>query len=322
MKKNKNLEVAAGNGSNPQTAVKKNKLWTEILKHKYIYLMFLPIAVYYIIFMYIPMAGNIIAFQNYKITRGIFASKFVGFHHFKNFLNDVYFWRLLRNTLTINVISLVVSFPMPIILALLLNEVRCKSFKKAVQTITYMPHFISVVIICGIIKNFVATDGVINSIIGMFGGDPVPFLTEPKYFPWVYVISGLWQEIGWSSIIYLSALSGIDQELYEAAAIDGANRWKQTIHITLPGLLPTISILLIMKIGSLISIGYEKILLLYNPAIYETADVISTYVYRQGILDANYSYSGAVSFFNSIISLILIFSSNAISKKVSGSGLF
>lgn len=322
MKKNKTLEVAAGNGSNPQTAVKKNKLWTEILKHKYIYLMFLPIAVYYIIFMYIPMAGNVIAFQNYKITRGIFASKFVGFHHFKNFLNDVYFWRLLRNTLTINVISLVVSFPMPIILALLLNEVRCKSFKKAVQTITYMPHFISVVIICGIIRNFVATDGVINSIVTMFGGEAIPFLTEPKYFPWVYVISGLWQEIGWSSIIYLSALSGIDQELYEAAAIDGANRWKQTIHITLPGLLPTISILLIMKIGSLISIGYEKILLLYNPAIYETADVISTYVYRQGILDANYSYSGAVSFFNSIISLILIFSSNAISKKVSGSGLF
>lgn len=322
MKKTNSPEVAAQLGSNPQATKKPSKLWIEIKKHKYIYLMFLPIALYYIIFMYVPMAGNVIAFQDYRITRGIFASKFVGFKHFSNFLNDVYFWRLLRNTLTINVISLVVSFPMPIILALLLNEVRCKSFKKAVQTITYMPHFISVVIICGIIRNFVATDGVINSIVTALGGDVIPFLTEPKYFPWVYVISGLWQEIGWSSIIYLSALSGIDQELYEAAAIDGANRWKQTIHITLPGLLPTISILLIMKIGSLISIGYEKILLLYNPAIYETADVISTYVYRQGILDANYSYSGAVSFFNSIISLILIFSSNTISKKVSGSGLF
>lgn len=323
MKTKTNPEVAAEIGSNPTfEAKKKNKLWIEIKKHKFIYLMFLPIAIYYIIFMYVPMFGNIIVFQDFKIQRGIFYSEFVGFKHFSNFLNDVYFWRLLKNTLVINVMSLVLEFPMPIILALLLNEVRCKPFKKAVQTITYMPHFISVVIICGMIKNFVATDGVINSIITSLGGKSINFLTEPKYFPWVYVISGIWQNIGWSSIIYLSALSSIDQELYEAAAIDGAGRWKQTIHITLPGILPTISILLIMRIGSLLSVGYEKILLLYNDAIYETADIISTYVYRQGILEANYSYSGAVGLFNSVINLILLFASNTISKKVSGSGLF
>lgn len=287
-----------------------------------IYFMLIPVVAYYIIFHYIPMAGTVIAFQNFKITKGIFNSEFVGFKWFQQFLNDVYFWRLLKNTLVINLYNLVLGFPMPIILALLLNEVRNKAFKKTVQTITYMPHFISVVIICGIITNFVSTDGVINSVIKTFGGEALPFLTDPKYFPAVYTISGIWQNIGWSSIIYLSALSSIDQELYEAAAIDGASRWKQTLHITLPGILPTISILLIMQIGQMLSVGYEKILLLYNPAIYETADVISTYVYRQGIVGANYSYSTAVGLFNSVINLILLITANKLSKKTTGNGLF
>lgn len=299
-----------------------SKLWTEIKKHKYIYLMFLPVILYYFIFQYIPMAGNIIAFQDYKITRGIFASKFVGFKHFASFLNDIYFWRLLRNTVVLNLYHLVFYFPMPIILALLLNEVRNQRFKKAVQTITYMPHFISVVIVCGLVRNFVANEGVINQMVQALGGEAVPFLTEPKYFPAVYTVSAIWQNIGWSSIIYLSALSGIDQELYEAASIDGAGRWKQTIHITLPGLLPTISILLVMQIGSMLSVGMEKILLLYNPAIYETADTISTYVYRQGILSGNYSYSAAVGFFNSILNFLLLTLANKVSKKSTGTGLF
>ena len=301
---------------------KKNKTLIEMKKHTNIYLMLIPVIAFYIIFHYVPMAGIVIAFQDYKITRGILGSAWVGFKHFKAFLNDFYFWRLLKNTLTINVSSLIFSFPMPIILALLLNEVRNKSFKKAVQTITYMPHFISIVIVCGLIKNFLATEGLFNAIITMLGGEPVAFFTEPSYFPAIYIISGLWQEIGWSSIIYLSALSSIDQELYEAAAIDGAGRWRQTIHITLPGLLPTIVILLIMKVGSMLSLGYEKILLLYNPAIYETADVVSTYTYRQGILGGSYSYSGAIGIFNAICNIILLASSNAISKKVTGSGLF
>ena len=195
-------------------------------------------------------------------------------------------------------------------------------FKKAVQTITYMPHFLSVVIVCSMIRNFVAGDGVINSVIESLGGNRVPFLTDPKYFPGVYTVSHIWQGIGWGSIIYLSALSSIDQELYEAAAIDGAGRWKQTIHITIPGILPTISILLIMNIGHLLSVGAMKILLLYNPAIYETADTISTYVYRQGILNASYSYSAAVGLFNSIINLILLNIANRFSKKTTGNGLY
>lgn len=312
-----------GNTNSTSVNVKKpNKTWIEIKKHRNVYLMLIPIIAFYIVFHYVPIMGNIIAFQDYKITRGIFSSKFVGFKHFTTFLNDVYFWRLLRNTVVINLYNLVFSFPMPIILALLLNEVRNKTFKKAVQTITYMPHFISVVIVCGLVKNFVATDGVINAVITALGGEPVQFLTTPKYFPAIYTVSGIWQEIGWSSIIYLSALSGIDQELYEAAAIDGASRWKQTIHITLPGLLPTISILLIMKVGHMLSVGFEKIMLLYNPVIYETADTISTYVYRQGILDANYSYSAAVGLFNSIINFSLLMFSNAVSKKTTGNGLF
>lgn len=306
----------------PNLGKAKNKTLIEMKKHRNIYLMLIPVIAFFIIFHYVPMAGIVIAFQDYKITRGILGSAFVGFKHFKAFLNDFYFWRLIKNTLTINVLGLVLAFPPPIILALLLNEVRNKSFKKSVQTITYMPHFISVVIVCGLVKNFLATEGLINSIITMLGGKALSFFTEPSYFPFIYIISGLWQNIGWSSIIYLSALSSIDQELYEAAAIDGAGRWRQTIHITLPGILPTIAILLIMNIGNMLSLGYEKILLLYNPTIYESADVVSTYTYRMGILGANYSYSTAIGIFNSICNIILLNIANATSKKLTGSGLF
>ena len=185
-----------------------------------------------------------------------------------------------------------------------------------------MPHFISTVIICGMITSFVAREGVINSVIVSLGGSPLEFMTDPKYFVGIYTISGIWQNMGWSSIIYISALSSIDQELYEAASIDGASRWKQTIHITIPGILPTVSILLIMQIGQMLSVGFEKVMLLYNPSIYETADIISTYVYRQGILGANYSYSAAVGLFNSVVNFILLVSVNAFSRKISGNGLF
>ncbi len=300
----------------------KNRLLTSIAGHKNIYIMLIPVIAYYVLFAYVPMFGNIMAFQDYKITRGIFESNFVGFKHFNSFLNDVYFWRLIKNTIRINVYGLVFGFPAPIIFALLLNEVRNISFKKTVQTITYMPHFISTVIICGMITSFVAREGVINSIIVSLGGSPLEFMTDPKYFVGIYTISGIWQNMGWSSIIYISALSSIDQELYEAASIDGASRWKQTIHITIPGILPTVSILLIMQIGQMLSVGFEKVMLLYNPSIYETADIISTYVYRQGILGANYSYSAAVGLFNSVVNFILLVSVNAFSRKISGNGLF
>lgn len=300
----------------------KNRLLTSIAGHKNIYIMLIPVIAYYVLFAYVPMFGNIMAFQDYKITRGIFESNFVGFKHFNSFLNDVYFWRLIKNTIRINVYGLVFGFPAPIIFALLLNEVRNISFKKTVQTITYMPHFISTVIICGMITSFVAREGVINSVIVSLGGSPLEFMTDPKYFVGIYTISGIWQNMGWSSIIYISALSSIDQELYEAASIDGASRWKQTIHITIPGILPTVSILLIMQIGQMLSVGFEKVMLLYNPSIYETADIISTYVYRQGILGANYSYSAAVGLFNSVVNFILLVSVNAFSRKISGNGLF
>ncbi len=300
----------------------RNRLLTSIARQKNIYIMLIPVIAYYVLFAYVPMFGNIMAFQDYKITRGIFGSNFVGFKHFNSFLNDVYFWRLIKNTIRINVYGLVFGFPAPIIFALLLNEVRNISFKKTVQTITYMPHFISTVIICGMITSFVAREGVINSVIVSLGGSPLEFMTDPKYFVGIYTISGIWQNMGWSSIIYISALSSIDQELYEAASIDGASRWKQTIHITIPGILPTVSILLIMQIGQMLSVGFEKVMLLYNPSIYETADIISTYVYRQGILGANYSYSAAVGLFNSVVNFILLVSVNAFSRKISGNGLF
>lgn len=299
-----------------------NALIYSIKKNREIYIMLIPVVLYYVVFRYAPMFGNMIAFQNYKVTKGILGSDWVGFKHFIAFFNDIFFLRVLKNTLTISVSSLLFSFPMPIIFALLLNEVKNLKFKKCVQTITYMPHFISTVIISSMILTYVAPNGVINAVIQALGFDKVPFMTDPKYFVGVYVISNIWQNLGWSSIIYISALSGIDTELYEAAAVDGANRWKQTIHITIPGILPTISIMLIMQIGSLLSVGYEKILLLYNPAIYETADVISTYVYRKGILGAEYSFSAAVGMFNSIVNFILLVFANWFSKKFQGSGLF
>lgn len=301
---------------------KKKKGLSTLKQYKNLYIMLIPVVAYYIVFHYVPMLGNIIAFQDYKISRGILASNFVGLKHFEAFVNDVYFWRLLRNSLVINLYNLVLGFPAPIIFALLLNEVQNKKFKKSVQMITYIPHFISAVIVCGLVTSFLANDGVINEVINSFGGKNIQFMTVPSYFPMIYAVSGIWQNLGWNSIIYLSALSAIDQELYEAAAIDGASRWKQTLHITLPGILPTISILLIMQVGSMLSVGFEKIMLLYNPSIYETADTISTYVYRQGILGANYGYSAAVGLFNSIINFILLVFANFVSKKSTGTGLF
>lgn len=318
---NMQKEILPDVSRNLHTSARRKK-WNKIVEYRDVYIMLIPIVLYFIIFRYAPMFGNVIAFQDYSISRGILESKFVGFKHFASFLKDVNFWRLLRNSLMINVYGLIIAFPAPIILALLLNEVRSSSFKRIVQTVTYMPHFISVVIIVGMVKDFIAPAGLINSVLGTMGIAPKEFLTDPKYFRGVYTAMNVWSGVGWGSIIYISALSGIDQELYEAAAIDGASRWKQTIHITFPGLLPTIAICLIMRIGQMLTTGFESILLLYNPSIYETADVISTYVYRRGILNNEYSFSSAVGLFNSIISLILILFANWFSKKASGSGLF
>lgn len=305
-----------------QTVRGRQHLWKNIKKHKGIYIIFLPSLLFYLIFMYVPMFGTVIAFQDYSIARGIFGSRFVGLENFKSFLTNYKFFQLLRNTLFINGLNLLVGFPAPIVLALLLNEVRSLRFKKSIQTITYMPYFISSVVMVGILMVFVSSDGILNSVRAFFGHAPISFMTVPGYFPWIYVVANLWQSLGWSSIIYIAAIAGVDQELYEAAKIDGANRWGQLVHITLPGISSTIVILLIMQIGQMLSLGYEKIILMYNPSIYETADVISTYVYRKGLLENDYSYSTAVNMFNSICNFALLMTANGISRKINGEGLW
>ena len=294
----------------------------KVKKNAAIYLLFLPTLLYYFIYKYLPMFGNVMAFQDYSIAKGVFGSEFIGFQHFIDFFNNYKFFELLRNTLTISGLTLVIGFPLPIIFALLLNEVNHLKFKKSVQTITYMPHFISSVVIVSILNVFVASEGVLNEIITFFGNDAIQFMNTPKYFPWIYVFTTIWQQLGWDSIIYISAIAGVDQELYEAARVDGANRFRLVWNVTLPGIAATIMVLLIMKVGQLLTVGYEKIILMYNPAIYETADVISTYVYRKGLLETNYGYSTAVSMFNSICNFTLLMSANFISKKVSGEGLW
>lgn len=300
----------------------KRSCWKTIRKYKNVYIILLPVILYYVIFSYGPMVGNVIAFQDYSITRGLFNGKWVGFKHFKSFLTNYTCFRLIRNTLMINLYGLIFGFPAPIILALLLNEVKINWYKRFVQTITYMPYFISTVVVAGMMLDFLDTRGLINDIIVIFGGEKIQFLVRPEMFWGIYTISEIWQGVGWGSIIYLSALSGVDMDLYEAAAIDGANRFKQLIHVTLPSILPTIMIMLILRLGQMMSLGYEKILLIYTPAIYETADVISTYVYRKGLLELNFSYSTAVNLFNSIINFILLVTSNRISRALTGSSLW
>ena len=302
--------------------VKKGKKKNALKEYWPLYLMMLPIIVYYLIFKFGPMFGLSIAFMDYKPAKGFLGSNFVGLKHFKNFFTNYYFGRLLTNTIRISICSLL-TFPAPIILALLLNELKSKCFSKWAQTITYIPHFISTVVICGIIVKLTSSTGGITSILHtLFGIPQETLLNQSKYFLPIYILSDLWQTLGWNSIIYLSALAGIDQELYDAAKVDGAGRFKQVLYITIPCLMPTIIIMLILKMGKIFNVGYEKIMLLYNPAIYDVADVINTYVYRKGLIDAQYSYSAAVGLFNCIVSFTLVTLTNKLSKKASGSGLW
>ena len=294
----------------------------DIRKHTCIYLLALPVIAYYILFHYVPLYGVIIAFQDYVPAKGILDSSWTGFKHFINFFQDPYFFRLLKNTLAISVLSIAFGFPAPVLFALLLNEVRSSKFKKVVQTTTYLPHFISVMVVCGMITTFTGRNGFINDIIAFFGGERSNLLVRPECFRPIYIISDIWQQIGWSSIVYLSTISSIDTELYEAASIDGASRVKQIWHITLPGILPTVVIMFILRLGSLMSVGYEKIILLYNDMTYETADVISSYVYRRGIEGAQYSYSAAVGLFNSVVNFLIVVTSNYISRRVGETSLW
>ncbi|MEF2247788.1 ABC transporter permease [Paenibacillus sp. IITD108] len=295
---------------------------TDISKNKMLYLMAIPVIAYYAIFHYGPMYGLQIAFKDFSPAQGITGSPWLGFQHFSDFFNGYYFWRLIRNTVLINIYELVFGFPAPIILALLLNELRHQLFKRFVQTISYLPHFISIVVVVGMMVDFFARDGIVNQLLVFFGVESVAFMREPGWFRTLFVSSGIWQGVGWGTIIYLAAMSTIDPSLYEASKMDGAGRFKQVVHITLPGIMPTIAILFILNMGSMLTVGSEKVLLMYNPQTYETADVISTYVYRKGILESNYGYTAAVGLFNAVISFLLIVGANSFSKRISDNKLW
>lgn len=298
------------------------KIGKDIRKHKTIYLMFLPVLAFYLIFCYAPMGGLIMAFQDYRPVSGIMGSEWVGLKHFVDFFHDMYFGRLMRNTFMLNVYDIIIGFPAPIILALLLNELVSRKFKGGIQTLIYMPNFISLVVLCGMIVDFCATEGVVNSILAAFGVEPRNLLQDPLLFKPIFVITNLWQYAGWNSIIYMAAISGINTELYDAAYVDGCGRWKRLFHVTLPGLFPTIVIMFILRMGNIMTVGFEKVILLYNPLTYETADVISSYVYRRGILEANYGYATAVGLFNSLINFAFLWFANRLSRKLTDESLW
>jgi putative aldouronate transport system permease protein len=268
------------------------------------------------------MIGNVIAFRRYSPGGNIFGETWVGLRYFRLFWGDSTFWHVFANTLILGALTLLFLFPLPVVLALLLNEVRTRFFKRFVQTISYLPHFLSIVVVAGIIVQTVSMDGVVNQALKFVGHDPIPFIQQPGWFRTMYISSEMWQTVGWGTILYLAALTTIDSDLYEAARIDGANRWRQTWHVTLPGIRPTMMTLLILNIGTFMAVGFEKILLLYNPLTYPTADVISTYLYRVGIVSGSFSYAAAIGVFESIIGLILVLTANTISRRTVGTGLW
>lgn len=305
----------------------------EFSRAKYVYLMFLPVALYYIIFAYLPMYGIIIAFQEYQPGMSFFAgADFVGLKNFRELFNSPMFPKLIRNTLMLNLWELAIGFPAPIILALMLNEVRHNKFKRTVQTISYLPHFIAMVVVIGILKDVLSSEGLFNAIrqyfhVNVYGRPladfkPLLYLNVPAYFRPIYTLSGVWQGVGWGSILYLSTLTSIDPELYEAAEIDGANRFQKMLSITLPGISPTIIIMLIFAVGGLMSTGFEKLILLYQPLTFDVADTLGTYVYRKGLEEARYSFSTAVSLFTTVINFILIITVNRVSKSISETSLW
>lgn len=277
---------------------------------------------YFLIFRYIPMLGNVIAFRRYRPGGTIFGDEWVGLYYVERIVNDGAFWNAFQNTLILGTLSLVIIFPLPIILALMLNELRSRFFKRAVQTISYLPHFMSIVVVAAMVLQIVSIRGTINQVITALGGDAISFMQQAEWFRTIYVTSEIWQTVGWGTILYLAALTTIDPQLYEAARVDGANRWRQTWHVTLPGIRPTMIVLLILNIGTFMSVGFEKVLLLYNPLLYPTADVIATYLYRIGLELGNYSYAAAIGFFEALIGLVLIVGANQVSRRLVGESLW
>lgn len=302
-------------------AVPKKKNY--FLKHWQLYSMIFPGLLFFVIFKYIPLSGSIIAFQDYDVFSGVFGSKFVGLKHFENLFTYPEFYKVLKNTIIISLYQLVFGFPAPIILALLLNEVRKVAFKRTVQTILYLPHFLSWVVVGGLVINFLSpSTGLLNDVISRLGMEKIFFMQEPSYFRSIIVTSSIWKEVGWSTIIYLAALTGINPELYEAAEVDGAGRLKQVFSITIPSILPTVMILLLLQIGHILDLGFEQIYMLLNPLVREVGEVFDTYIYRVGLLGAQYSYTTAIGLFKSVVGFILIIGANFLSRKTTGNSLY
>jgi putative aldouronate transport system permease protein len=298
-------------------------VWRHIKRDRQLLILFTPCLVFYILFRYGPLYGLIIAFKDYSVYEGILGSKWVGFAHFKQFFTSPDFWLLFKNTLLLGFFTLVWTFPFPILFAVMLNEVRYAKFKKTVQTFSYLPAFLSVVIISSMIIDFLSpTHGLVNVVLQALGLKPVYFLAAPEWFRTIYVSSEIWQNMGYEAIIYLAAIAGLDPTLYEAAKVDGATRFQMMRYITVPGIMPTVLVMFILKSGAMFRIGYEKVLLLYNPLTYEVADVFSTYVYRKGLLETNYSYAAAVGLFEAAIALVMLTVSNYVSRKAGGRGLW
>ncbi|PRY62403.1 MULTISPECIES: ABC transporter permease [Glycomyces] len=307
----------------PPRRRKRRQTWREAFRRDWqLYSLALLPLIFFAIFKYGPMVGNVIAFRRFRPGGSIFGDEWVGFRYIEMFINDPSFWHVFTNTAILGGLTLVVCFPLPIILALLLNEVRKRHFKKIVQSISYLPHFLSVVIVVGMLMQLLSLQGTVNQIIGAFGGEGIPFLQRPEWFRAVYVGSEVWQTVGWGTILYLAALTSVDDSLYEAARIDGAGRWRQTWHVTLPGIRPTMITLLILNIGTFLNVGFEKVLLLYNPLTYQTADVISTYLYRVGLVSNNLSYAAAIGLFQALIGLVMVLSANLISRRMVGTSLW
>lgn len=290
-------------------------IMTLVKRDRYLYLMSSVGVVWFFIFNYLPAYGIIVAFKKFNIIGGIWNSPWVGFQNFRLFFENIYLFRLIKNTVLLGLYSILWGFWPPILLALLLNELRLKLYKKVVQTISYLPHFIATIIIVGMLKDFFSYKGLINQFISMFGGGTINFFSQPEWFRSLYIGSDIWQSIGFSSIIYLAVLTSINPEIYESAAIEGANRLQQAVYITIPSILPTIMILLILSTTGIVNVGFEKVYLMYSPAIYETADVIATYTYRMGIVGGQFSYGAAVGLVNQVVSLIFIVTANYISRK-------
>ncbi|MGI5213469.1 ABC transporter permease [Plantactinospora sp. CA-290183] len=302
----------------------RRRSWRRALRRDWqLYSLAILPLLFFLIFRYLPMLGNVIAFRRFQPGGSVLGEYWVGLRYVRMFLSDPTFWSVFTNTLVLGALTLLVCFPLPVVLALLLNEVRTRRLKRFVQSVSYLPHFLSVVIVAAMVMQLVSVDGTVNQILGAVGGgDPIPFLQRAEWFRAIYVSSEVWQTVGWGTILYLAALTAVDTDLYEAARIDGANRWRQTWHITLPGIRPTMVTLLILNIGTFMAVGFEKVLLLYNPLTYPTADVISTYLYRMGFESSNFSYAAAIGLFEALIGLTLVLSANTIARRTVGTSLW